>query len=223
MNTLSEATSDAPAGAGSLRWSLDARILTRPSQTLRELATRPLESGIGVALRRPLTMLLAFACMAPILATGSVTLRLLPVTAIYWAYVPLTQLLAVSVVILGTRHQQRFSAALDIYFAGRMPMLLTILLIALTLASVSNKTAWSFLTTIGVGLMVAGLTWSARFDYCYFSDFLRQSSPAAVVRTILLRVIVWPIVFGVFSVPGMSYGAFVAEIVGAARELFGGG
>ena len=223
MQTLATAMREAPSGRDRRRWSLDARVMTQPSRTFRELATRPLEAGLGVALRRPLTMALGLGCMASLLAAGSVTFRLLAPTVLYLSYAPLTQLLAVSLVLLGTRHQQSFSAALDAYFAGRTPLLLMFLLVVLTLASVSNETAWRFLTTVGVGLMVVGLAWSVRIDYCYFRDFLRQSPAAAATRTILLRVIVWPVVFGVFAVPGMSYGAFVAEIAGVGRELFGGG
>jgi hypothetical protein len=42
---------------------------------------------------------------------------------------------------------------------------------------------------------------------------------SAASRVVLLRLIVWPLVFGVFSVPGLSFVGFGEEMLAVAREL----
>jgi len=36
-----------------------------------------------------------------------------------------------------------------------------------------------------------------------------------------VRLLVWPIVFGVFAVPGFTFGAMGEELAGVVRELVG--
>jgi hypothetical protein len=208
-----------------MRWSLEARLLVRPATTYRQLSTQPLQSGPLVALRRPVLMAVAFGCMASVIATRGVTARLAAPAAIYWLYVPLVSMLALTAVLASFRGTGRGSGAgmpattiVDIYFAGRAPMVLCLLITA-GITLLPPYEVWTVLTTWGVGALLVGMAWSIRIDYCFFRYFLWQSPLSAASRVVLLRLIVWPLVFGVFSVPGLSFVGFGEEMLAVAREL----
>jgi len=182
----------------------------------------PQQGGFFVAIRRPLVITAALGCLASLGSTGIVTARLAGPAVVYWTYAPLTELLAVGLVLMVTRRgPQRLSAAVDAHFAGCAAVILLLLLIGVMLGSTRPDLAWALLTTAGVAMVLAGLAWSARIDYCYFRDFLRQTPRGALVRVLLLRIFVWPIVFGVFAVPGLTFRAMGDEFAGIVRELLG--
>jgi hypothetical protein len=210
-----------------VRWSLEARLLVRPATTYRQLSTRPLQSGLLVALRRPLLMAVALGCLASVIATRGVTLRLAAPAALYWLYVPLVLALALAAASATARGTQRGSGTgrpvttiVDLYFAGRAPMVL-FLLIPAAITLLPPYAVWTALTTWGIGGLFVGMAWSMRIDYCFFRDFLGQSPRSAAARLILLRLIVWPLVFGVFAVPGLSFIGFGEEVLAVVRELLG--
>src|SRR3954468_13771001 len=223
MQTIDVIGADTARDTRLLTWSLDARLMTRPARTCRELATQPLERGRVTALRRPVTIAITLGCLASVASAGIATLRLVAPATIYWAYAPLTQAVALGLVLLTMRrHRQPISAVIDVYFAGRAPMLLLFLATGWMLGTTNPDFAWTLLTTVGVAAAVVIIAWSARIDYCFFRHFLRQSPAGSVARVLALRVIVWPVVFGVFAVPGMTFGAIGEEVAGIVRELVGG-
>jgi hypothetical protein len=220
MRARAAAITGTPAAAPLLRWSLDASLMLRPTVTYQRLSRQPLESGWLVGLRRPIVIATALGCMASVLATGTGTLRLVVPATLYWSYAPLLQCGALGVVLLTLRErQQRTGATFDVYFAGRAAMVLLQLIIVGTLASVRPDLGWTFLTTAGIAATLAVLAWSARIDYCFFRDFLRQTPLASVFKLLILRLIVWPLVFGVIGVPGLTFGGLIREIFSTAREL----
>src|SRR3954468_19136018 len=76
MQTIDVSGADTARDTRQRTWSLDARLMTRPAQTCRELATQPLERGMVTALRRPVTIAMALGCLASVASAGIATLRL---------------------------------------------------------------------------------------------------------------------------------------------------
>jgi len=204
-------------------WSLDVRTMVRPALTYRHLATHAPPGGLLTPLRRPILIAVALGCMASVLATGTATLRLVAPATLYWAYAPIAEALALSLTLLTVgRSRQRVGSSIDAYFAGRGPIVLTVLIVAGTLASVRPDTGWTLLTTVCVGALLVVLVWSVRIDYCFFRDFLGRSRTASLWGVFLLRAIVWPVVFGVFGVPGLTLSGIGAELAGVVREILAG-
>jgi len=130
-------------GPSRSRWSLDAQVMVRPARTYRRSSATRQRGGVLAALRRPILITVSLGCLASLATAGIATLRLSGPAVAYWAYAPLTQLLAVSLVLVVTRRgTQQFGAALDAYFAGCAPVTLVVLLLGSARRSARPDPTW---------------------------------------------------------------------------------
>jgi hypothetical protein len=204
-------------------WSLDARVLVRPARTFESLAAasaRPRgRAAFWLAARRPLFLTFVLACVISLLATSVATLRLIPPTMLYWAFVPVVEILALAIVLRRRRGPRGLSSLIDAYFAGHAAWTL-LLLTAGAVVSVVGPQHWWFLITrpaIAAVVIVAG--WSAYVDICFFRHVCGAPFRRAVRDAVVLRVIVWTLVFWIFAVPEPTPFGVIQEIVEAIKEV----
>lgn len=203
-------TADSPT-----HWSLDAWALVRPRRAFAYLGKHPPPPGMSIALRRPVFVSLMFGCVASILASGSLTLRLFPTASLFWTYVPAAQLLALAVTT--RRRRLAFSQTIDTFFVGFAPITLFLLGLTGVLSLVPGEHWWGVLTGPALWAWMAMLAWSAWIDLQFFQAGMHMTRVQALRALFLQRLIAWGIIFIVFAVP--SPGLLLPELIASIRDL----
>ena len=198
-------------------FSTDARVLLKPATGFREIVARASAAGLTTAIRRPFFLALVLASIASFLATSTFTLRISASAILYWSFVPIIEFLALWVVTFRKR-PPNLSTVVDAYFTGQAAWILYLVTIA-TVVVFAITSAWTFLTTAGVGLLVAVLAWSIYTDFCFFRIVLNRGRAAAWRDVVIVRLIVWPVVVIFFAVPSGSVLGLLQELAGAVVEI----
>jgi len=152
-----------------------------------------------IALRRPLALALFIACAVSLMATGSVTARLVLPATLYWSFVPLVQIAGLAVVF--RKHLR--AATIDEYFAGHGPWLLWLAAFAGLWTLLPPETAlgsWRFphLWWTAAG---AAAAWSLWIDFIFFRRTAGRSPAHAARDLAIQRAVSWSIGMTIFVAP----------------------
>jgi len=200
-------------------WSLDAWAAISPAAAFRDIATRPSSHRTWLALRRPLFTAMVLACGVSVLSAGVVTPRIALSAFVYWAYVPLTEMLTVAAVTWRMKTRPPMATVIDRFFIGHAPSTLLMLALAGTLTSLPFDTWWAMLTGPLLWAFALVLLWSAYVDFCFFRDALQIRPARAVVALFAQRLLTWTTVFVVFGVVAPSVRVLAWELTDAVREV----
>lgn len=197
--------------------SLDAWVLVRPAAAFQWLAAQPLSGGLRVAGRRPLLLTFVIGCAISLAATGTVTARLVGPPMLYWAFVPITEILAL-VAIVGRRRRIPLAVMVDRFFAGHAAWMLLLVSIAGLLAFAPPAYWWMLLIRVSlIGLAIV-VSWSAYIDFCFFRHVI-GASPAAAARDVAVhRTITWLVVFSIFATQELTAWGLLRELSEAVAE-----
>ena len=201
--------------------SLDLWIMLNPARAFAYAASQPVERPLWVAMRRPLLLTGVLACIVSLAASGTLTLRLAAPTALYWAYIPITELLAFVALVWTRRGRAPLAHAIDIFFSGHGPWLLMLVGVASTIAFLPPEIAWMLMTGPWLAALAVVLLWSAYIDFRYFTIVFEARAGRAAIDIALFRLFTWTVVFVVFAVPVVTPSALVDEVVGIVKELAG--
>jgi hypothetical protein len=199
--------------------SLDARVMLQPTHAFRLVASINHADGLWVAARRPLFLTAVLASVVSILTSSAVTLRIVGPAALYWTFVPLAELVGLFVVAGRRCSRVSASVAIDAFFAGHGPWTLNVIALAVTVSAVRPDEAWHLLTMVCLPITALVIAWSAYIDFRFFREFLSASRVRALVDVTLVRLVTWPLVFGIFAVPGMGASALARELMAIVQEL----
>ena len=200
-------------------WSLDARVLVRPSAAYLAAVDRAARPGLWTAIRRPLFVALVLGCAMSMLASSVLTARLALPTALYWSFVPLVETLTLLPLARRRRAGVPPSVLIDVFFAGHGAWTLTLIVLGLTMNIVSPALWWFLITR--VWLVAAGvvIAWSVYVDYWFWRHYLRATPGQALGRLAIHRAVVWLFVFCFFALPIATPGELAAEISEAIGEI----
>lgn len=162
-------------------------------------SSAPSSRSSWIALRRPVAVTLFIACAASLMATGSVTARLVLPAAVYWSFVPLVQLAGLAVVF-----RKRLDAAtIDAYFAGHGPWLLWLAAFAALWTLMRPEAAygsWGFPDVWWVSASAVAV-WSLWIDFGFFRRIAARNAKDAVRDLAIQRVVSWSIGMLIFVAP----------------------
>ena len=199
--------------------SLEARVMAGPARAFREIASEPGGSGPWIALRRPLFLALVLGCVVSLATSGVLTLRLVGPATLYWAFVPLVEVLALAAVTWRRRGGLFSPRLVDVFFVGHGPWTLYLLALAAMVVFLPPQRAWEMLTTWGVAGLALVVAWSVYIDFCFFRHLCRASRGAASRTLVLHRLLTWLVVIAIVAVPGMKPWGVVLEMTEAVKEL----
>src|SRR2546423_7344742 len=134
--------------------------------------------NVWLGLRRPLLLALFLGCTVSFLTSGTLTLRLIAPSMIYWSFVPIIEIATLAVVCIGDRRDIPFPRLIDSFFRGYGPWLLWLVVMCAiwTLLSPASK---SFDGTINIAWLTGGaalaMVWSLYIDFSFFRLVLRRS------------------------------------------------
>jgi hypothetical protein len=185
----------------------DSWVAISATQAFQFLTRQPVQSGLWLAVRRPLFVAFVLACDITLIAADPFNPRLVASATIYWAFVPLSEALALILVCWNAAERVPIPRLLDLYFTGHAPWLLwfTILSVAWSLQAPHNATTFMF---IYIGVLVAGsavaAVWSFCIDLCFFRVVMRRSQSRAALSLVIQRLISWILILVTFSWASLS-------------------
>src|SRR5436190_9162402 len=198
--------------------SLDAYVMFHPSRAFRDApAGEP--ATLWTAARRPLFVALALASTVSLATAGALTLRIVGPAMVYWLLVPLVELAALTAVVGSRWRRLAAPAVIDRYFAGHGAWLRVLIGLGLTSPVLDPAQLWTVLSVLAIAVVPLVLAWSAWIDVCFFRDVIGTGRGRAIGDAILVRLITWPLVFGLFAVPGMMPSSIVYEVAAAVMEI----
>lgn len=155
-------------------------------------------------LRRPLFVAFFIGCTISFLTAKTLTMRLVLPSTVYWSFVPIIEVVAVTLVCWRARQVTPLSRLIDSFFAGYTPWLVW-------LAGMSG--IWAFLSPStrpldlrigviwqGAGILAA-LAWSAFVDFQFFHTALKRSRGHALRDLALHRLISWGLILPILGAP----------------------
>ena len=151
------------------RWTDDAKVCVRPLSTYRELATR--EVSLREALAGPLQLSFAVACFVSWTTAGRLLIDHLIFGQLSWAFLPVIQIVALSLVALMWRLDKPWPQLVSMYFRGHMPWLIVIgLMSLLCLIPAGTWPAYRFLLTTDLLPLIFGITiaWCVALSVAFF-------------------------------------------------------
>jgi hypothetical protein len=128
-----------PPGTSRL-WSPELRVALAPAATYRLLLEERTRASWGL-LVRPAMFLLALGTAVSIMLTRRPTLDVIALSAVFWSFVVVVQLVAGAVVIASAPARQvGLLRGLDLWFAGHLPYSLWLLIVA-AMVEISGKSS----------------------------------------------------------------------------------
>jgi len=192
--------------------------MLRPAATFPILLAATEPAGPWMVWRRPLAIAGLLGCVASLVASGVLTVRLIVPAALVWSYVPIAQVLALVAVTWRRRRAAPYARAVDLFFAGHGPWALFLIGIATSLAFLPPEFGWTRIR-IWLGGMAGVMIWSAYLDFWFFRTVYRASPAAAVRDVVLVRAISWTLIFWIFAVPDATPLGIIGQVAEAVREL----
>jgi len=197
--------------------------LVRPARVFQALVGErnagPVRSTFWMAVRRPVFLTLVIACVVSLLATSVATLRLVGPTALYWSFVPVVEILALTIVLWSRRNSQTLASLVDVFFVGHAAWTLFLLLFGAALALSPPQHWWFLVTRPAIAGIVLAAGWSAYVDVCFFRYVCGATLSSAIGSAALFRVIAWIVFFWIFAVPEPTPLGVIQELVAAFKDL----
>jgi len=174
-------------------------------------------ASLWTAARRPLFLTLLLATTVSIAGTGAATIRIVGPAMLYWVLVPLIELAALAAVVGRRWRRLPVSVVVDAFFAGHGPWAIVLIVLALMMPVLRPDELWPVLHGYALVAVPIAIVWSAWIDIRFFRDVIGDTRGRAITDTLLMRLVTWPLVFGLFAVPGML--PIVHEITDAVAEI----
>jgi hypothetical protein len=149
--------------------------------------------------RGPLTLLFAFGCVVSLLAAGRLTPRLIADGMVSFAFVPVVEVIALTVVSPRTPPGTRVPLAriVDRFFIGYRHWVVWLIAVAAVGAAVPPRELGPWITPAFFGSVVP-LAWSLRIDFRFFRDEFMLPAESALRRVVAHRAIAWTGIIGYF-------------------------
>lgn len=155
-------------------------------------------------LRRPLLFVFVIGCGVAAMAAGRFTPRLIVDGAASFAFVPLFHILALRVTFRpGARSQPSFARAVDLFFAGSGPWLVSFVVVTAIVAVVPPRRIGPWLLPI-LGSALIPLVWSLWIDFHFFRDVMQRSGLQAVRDLVVQRTVAWIGIAAYFAGPSIA-------------------
>ena len=157
-----------------------------------------------LAFKKPMLVAFFIGCTVSFLTSGTLTLRLIGPATIYWGFVPLIEIAALSAACWRDRHGIPFPRLIDSFFRGYSPWLLwlTGLCAIWTLLSPSSRSLdWTLTTVWLLGGAALAIAWSLYIDFRFFRSVLRRTPAGAVRQLALQRLISWSLIMAIAGAP----------------------
>ncbi|HYN05956.1 MAG TPA: hypothetical protein VES67_01075 [Vicinamibacterales bacterium] len=199
-------------------WSVDAWVLVRPAAAFQWLAAQPLSTGLRVAVRRPLLLTFVMGCIVSLAAAGTLTARLVGPPMLYWAFIPIAEILALAAIVR-RRGRLPFAALIDGFFAGHAAWLLLLIAIGGLLAFSPPALWWTILTRVSLVGLALVVVWSAYVDFCFFRHVVGAGRGAALRDVVVHRAITWLVVFSIFATQELTPWGLYREVAEAIAEI----
>lgn len=143
-------------------------------------------------------LLVFVGCLVSVLASGRFTMRLFTDGLISFAFVPITQLMALVVAWrVGSRPSLPFRKAVDEFFGGFWPWLTWITILSAVFGMVAPR-ASAVLVRPAIYLTLLPLLWSLRVDFQFFRDVKARAPRAALLDLLIQRAISWGVALTYF-------------------------
>jgi hypothetical protein len=161
-----------------------------------------------IGLKRPLFLAFFIGCTVSFLTAGTLTLRLLVPSMIYWSFVPIVEIAALAAVCWKDREAVAFSSLIDSFFAGYRPWLLWMvgMCVIWSLMLPSTKTEWTVSVVWQDAGIVIALAWSVYIDFDFFRSVLKRSPARARRELSMQRLISWGLILTVLGGPTIWQG-----------------
>jgi hypothetical protein len=198
--------------------SLDAWVMSSPRQAFGYMASRPSTTGMWPAVRRPLLVAAVLGCGVSMLSAGSLTARIALSATVYWAFVPLAEVIALVVVTRRRLGHRSLGHTIDIFFAGHGPWTLLLIGLSAALTLSSPATRWQLLTGAALWATVLVVLWSAYIDFWFFRQVMGAGRRGAIRDVVVHRLMTWAAVIVIFAVPVVTPGAILEEVAGVVTE-----
>ena len=177
--------------------SAAARVLVRPFRGYEALAKDAPTITEGA-----LRLLFVIGAVVAVTATGRLAPLELVVAMGSFAYVPIVQLVALSVPLRAVARQTSIKRAFALYLAGHGPAIVVLLVIAfVALLAPAESTAAVLLRVVPL-LVLAMLLWGSFMTYACFRSGLGLSRLRAGIGVALHFVVVVAVVVGYFLAMG---------------------
>ena len=154
---------------------------------------QPSHPHAWLAIRRPLLTAFVFGCVASLITSGRLSLRLVAPATLYWTFVPLLEVAGLAAVWPWKRSPVSFARAIDLFFANNTPWSLWLCAFAavwaffppaLVFAWTRNSWPW-YASALAVGV------WCAWLDFRFFRE-MPSHTPARACRDLAVqRFIAW--------------------------------
>jgi hypothetical protein len=187
----------------------DSWVAINPTNAYGFLSQQPFQSGLWLAVRRPLFIAFVLACDISLIAGDPFNARLVAAATVYWSFVPLAEALALVVVCWGARRRLSLSKAADLFFSGHAPWLLWFTVISVIWGLQSPQGASAFVGTHEVALLAGTavtVIWCGYIDFCFFSAVLGWPRMRAAFALLIQRLISWALILVTFSWASLSAG-----------------
>jgi hypothetical protein len=136
-------------------------------------------------------LLFFVACLVSALASGRFTIRLFADGLVSFAFLPITQGLALAVAWrVGARPALPFSQVVDSFFRGLWPWLAWITLLAAVFGIVAPRESAPFVRP-AIYMSTLPLLWSLRVDFRFFRDVKARAPRAACLDLLVHRAVGW--------------------------------
>lgn len=192
-------------------------LMRRPLAGYAALRDSP-DEGWRRLLFRVLLMQLAIGTMVSFTAAGRLTVPLVLNAMIAWAFVPVFQILVVTVTYFVLRPRTGLVRALSLHLAGNGPLLLFCLVpSAVVLFPTHVYDAFSFLLDKRIlpGIMVAAFVWGGVLSAAYYRVGLGISRWRTALVTFIDVIVKWVLVLAYY----LSIDNIVPQFVGKGRLL----
>jgi len=184
--------------------SVDAWVMVNPAAAYRFLAAQPLHRDIWLGLKRPLFVAFVLGCTVSLLASATLTPRLVGSASLYCCFVPFSETAALIAVCWRERYAVSFPRTIDAFFAGHGPWLLWL---------IGCCAIWGFLSPAQIfipfqvwfdGVAVIVVVWSAFIDFWFFRIVLGRSSAGAARALLAQRALSWALILLIFGQPAIA-------------------
>ena len=148
--------------------------------------------------RRPLWLAFVFGCLVSTTASGRFSVRLIVDGASSFAFVPVFEVVALSIVYrAGVRARLPFAQVVDRFLAGNTPWLVWMTIAAAAFAVVPPRDTGPLVKVAFFGSIVP-LLWSGYADFRFFQEVMLRDSAGARRDVALYRLIGWSAILTYF-------------------------
>ena len=184
--------------------SPELRVLRAPAETFRALTDSDRDGPEGLyydvwtLVRRPLLFMFAMGLVLTLSSSTRVSARTVLDGMISFAFLPISEALAVGVVYLRGDRRVPFTRAVDAFLVSNAPWLLWMLGFCIWQALLTPLSIPDLTVKILVASMLVPAGWAAYLDLRFFRVVLSRRASDAAIDLVLARLIGWTCAIGYF-------------------------